>query len=103
MDVDGVLTDGHVCLQTFPDGHVGEMKIFNAHDGAGLKLASIVGLRTGVISGRNARAVDQCAKEAGTQFVYQVRAVLEGAYLVAIRRAEVSGEVVAYMGGDFAE
>lgn len=100
MDVDGVLTDGHVCLQTFPDGHVGEMKIFNAHDGAGLKLASIVGLRTGVISGRNARAVDQRAREAGIQFVYQGRMEKVGAYLDALRRAEVKDEEVAYIGDD---
>lgn len=100
MDVDGVLTNGHVCLQTFPDGHVSEMKIFNAHDGAGLKLASIVGLRTGVISGRNARAVDQRAKEAGIEFVYQGRTEKVGAYLDAIRRAEVKDDEVAYMGDD---
>jgi 3-deoxy-D-manno-octulosonate 8-phosphate phosphatase (KDO 8-P phosphatase) len=100
MDVDGVLTDGHVCLQTFPDGHVAEMKIFNAHDGAGLKLASIVGLRTGVISGRNARAVDQRAKEAGIEFVYQGRVEKVGAYLDALRRAEVKDDEVAYMGDD---
>ena len=100
MDVDGVLTDGHVCLQTFPDGRVGEMKIFNAHDGAGLKLASIVGLHTGVISGRNARAVDQRAREAGIQFVYQGRVEKVGAYLDAIRRAQVTDEEVAYMGDD---
>ena len=36
MDVDGVLTNGSVCLQTFPDGSVAEMKVFNAHDRAGL-------------------------------------------------------------------
>ena len=35
MDVDGVLTNGSVCLQAFPDGSVAEMKVFNAHDGAG--------------------------------------------------------------------
>jgi 3-deoxy-D-manno-octulosonate 8-phosphate phosphatase (KDO 8-P phosphatase) len=100
MDVDGVLTDGHVCLQTFPDGHVGEMKIFHAHDGAGLKLASIVGLRTGVISGRNTRAVDQRAKESGIEFVYQGRAEKVGAYLDALRRAEAKDEEVAYIGDD---
>lgn len=100
LDVDGVLTDGHVCLQTFPDGHVAEMKVFHAHDGAGLKLASIVGLRTGVISGRNTRAVDQRAKEAGIEFVYQGRTEKVGAYLDALRRADVKEEEVAYVGDD---
>ncbi len=44
MDVDGVLTDGDVCLLSMPDGSAEELKIFNAHDGAGLMLAHIVGL-----------------------------------------------------------
>jgi hypothetical protein len=43
MDVDGTITPGYVCLQTFPDSSVAEMKMFNAHDGAGLKLAGIMG------------------------------------------------------------
>ncbi len=57
MDVDGTLTPGYVCLQTFPDGSVSEMKMFNAHDGAGIKLAHIMGIRTGVITGRDSPAV----------------------------------------------
>ena len=52
MDVDGTMTPGVVCLQSFPDGSVAEMKVFNAHDGAGIKLASIMGIRTGLITGR---------------------------------------------------
>jgi 3-deoxy-D-manno-octulosonate 8-phosphate phosphatase KdsC-like HAD superfamily phosphatase len=42
MDVDGTMTPGVVCLQSFPDGSVAEMKVFSAHDGAGIKLASIM-------------------------------------------------------------
>ena len=53
MDVDGTMTPGVVCLQAFPDGSVAEMKVFNAHDGAGIKLASIMGIRTGLITGRD--------------------------------------------------
>ena len=53
MDVDGTMTPGVVCLQSFPDGSVAEMKVFNAHDGAGIKLASIMGIRTGLITGRD--------------------------------------------------
>ena len=30
MDVDGTMTPGQVCLQSFPDGSVAEMKVFNA-------------------------------------------------------------------------
>ena len=56
MDVDGTMTPGEVCLQSFPDGSVAEMKVFSAHDGAGIKLASIMGIRTGLITGRDSTA-----------------------------------------------
>jgi len=71
MDVDGTLTPGYVCLQTFPDGSVCEMKMFNAHDGAGIKLAGIMGIRTGVITGRDSPATARRAKEMGVEFVFQ--------------------------------
>lgn len=100
MDVDGVLTNGSVCLQAFPDGSVAEMKVFNAHDGAGLHLASLVGLRSGVITGRNTPAVDQRAKEAHIEFVYQGQAKKVGAYEEILRRAGVKDDEVAYIGDD---
>src|SRR5271170_3898872 len=53
MDVDGTLTDGSVNLISLPNnGGVAEMKGFNSQDGAGLKLAHIMGIRTGFITGR---------------------------------------------------
>jgi 3-deoxy-D-manno-octulosonate 8-phosphate phosphatase (KDO 8-P phosphatase) len=61
MDVDGTITPGYVCLQTFPDNSVAEMKMFNAHDGAGIKLAGIMGIRTGVITGRDSPATAAAA------------------------------------------
>ena len=55
MDVDGVLTDGHVWLLSRRDGTASEIKGFSAYDGAGLKLARAAGLRTGLITGRESR------------------------------------------------
>src|SRR6202046_5590496 len=65
MDVDRTITPGYVCLQTFPDSSVAEMKMFNAHDGAGLKLAGIMGIRTGVITGRESTATARPARACG--------------------------------------
>src|SRR3970040_28990 len=73
MDVDGVLTDGRIWLQSWPDGTAHEIKGFSAYDGAGLKLARAAGLRTGVITGRESAAVTQRAKEAEIEFVFQGR------------------------------
>src|SRR6202453_2604694 len=71
MDVDGTMTPGVVCLQAFPDGSVGELKVFNAHDGAGIKLASIMGIRTGLITGRDPPATTRRARESSMEFVFQ--------------------------------
>lgn len=100
MDVDGTLTNGTVCLQGFPDGSVAEMKVFNAHDGAGVKLASIVGLRSGVITGRNSPAVMQRAQEMGVEFVFQGQARKTSAYEEILKRGGVKDEEVAYLGDD---
>ncbi len=100
MDVDGTLTTGAVCLQAFPDGSVVEMKIFDAHDGAGLKLASIMGIRTGLITGRDSLATTRRAREMGVEFVLQGQAKKLEAYKGVLTRTGATDEEVAYLGDD---
>jgi 3-deoxy-D-manno-octulosonate 8-phosphate phosphatase (KDO 8-P phosphatase) len=47
MDVDGTMTDGGVTLLSQTEEVPLEIKTFDAHDGQGLTLAHIAGLRTG--------------------------------------------------------
>jgi 3-deoxy-D-manno-octulosonate 8-phosphate phosphatase (KDO 8-P phosphatase) len=100
MDVDGTLTPGYVCLQTFPDSSVAEMKMFNAHDGAGVKLASIMGLRTGLITGRDSPANARRAREMGMEFVIQGQPKKLESYKAILTRAGVTDDEVAYVGDD---
>jgi 3-deoxy-D-manno-octulosonate 8-phosphate phosphatase (KDO 8-P phosphatase) len=100
MDVDGTMTPGYVCLQSFPDGSVSEMKMFHAHDGAGIKLASIMGLRTGLITGRDSTATARRAREASMEFVVQGQPKKLEAYKAILVRAGVTDEEVAYVGDD---
>jgi 3-deoxy-D-manno-octulosonate 8-phosphate phosphatase (KDO 8-P phosphatase) len=100
MDVDGTLTPGVVCLQAFPDGSVVEMKVFDAHDGAGLKLASIMGIRTGLITGRDSLANTRRAREVGIEFVLQGQAKKLEAYKGVLIRTGATDEEVAYLGDD---
>jgi 3-deoxy-D-manno-octulosonate 8-phosphate phosphatase (KDO 8-P phosphatase) len=100
MDVDGTMTPGYVCLQSFPDGSVCEMKMFHAHDGAGIKLASIVGLRTGLITGRDSPATARRARESAMEFVVQGQPKKLEAYKAILARAGVTDEEVAYVGDD---
>jgi len=100
MDVDGTMTPRYVCLQSFPDGSVAEMKMFNAHDGAGIKLASIMGIRTGLITGRDSAATARRAREGAMEFVVQGQAKKLEAYKGILVRAGVTDEEVAYVGDD---
>ena len=100
MDVDGTMTPRTVCLQGFPDGSVAEMKIFNAYDGAGIKLAGIMGIRTGLITGRDSPATARRAREASMEFVVQGQTKKLESYKAILLRAGVTDEEVAYVGDD---
>ena len=100
MDVDGTLTQGGVCLISLPDGQVAEMKMFHSHDGAGLKLASIMGIKTGFITGRKSPAVSQRAQELKVDFVYLGQARKTAAFEECMQKAGVTEEEVAYLGDD---
>ncbi len=100
MDVDGVLTAGHVLLIPFEDGTTGEMKAFHSQDGAGLKMAREAGLRTGVISGRQSPAMSRRAQEVGMEFVFQGRSEKLPAYEEILQIAGARDSEVAYIGDD---
>jgi 3-deoxy-D-manno-octulosonate 8-phosphate phosphatase (KDO 8-P phosphatase) len=100
MDVDGVLTDGHVYLQSFPGDVALELKAFHSQDGAGLKLARIAGLRTGVITGRESAATTRRARENGMEFVYQGRDEKVAPYEEILRLTQVSESEVAFIADD---
>jgi 3-deoxy-D-manno-octulosonate 8-phosphate phosphatase (KDO 8-P phosphatase) len=100
MDVDGVLTDGHVWLLSRRDGTASEIKGFSAYDGAGLKMAHSAGIRTGFITGRESTAVAQRARECEVEFVYQGRATKIGALDEILRATGADKAEVAYVGDD---
>jgi len=70
FDVDGVLTDGTIWILShavaLPDGSITtkmvEAKGFSAHDGAGMTLARLGGMKVGVITKAHQR--DGCAARA---------------------------------------
>jgi 3-deoxy-D-manno-octulosonate 8-phosphate phosphatase (KDO 8-P phosphatase) len=101
MDVDGTLTDGAVNLIALPgNGGIAEMKAFNSQDGAGLKLAHLMGIRTGFITGRKSPAVSQRAAELKVEFVYLGQETKMAAFDECLQKAGVTEAEVAYMGDD---
>ncbi|GBC82021.1 3-deoxy-D-manno-octulosonate 8-phosphate phosphatase KdsC [bacterium HR10] len=96
MDCDGVLTDGRIVL--LPEGE--DVKLFDAHDGQGLKLAARAGLRTGVITIRHSRTLERRVAEVSVHHLYQgVERKLE-AYERILREEGARDEEVAYIGDD---
>ena len=66
MDCDGVLTDGRIWI--LENGE--DQKAFHTQDGLGLDLLHRAGLKSGIISGRHSKAVEQRADALGISFVH---------------------------------
>ncbi len=97
LDVDGVLTNGQLII-----GANGELvKVFNALDGMGIKLAIRTGLLFGIITGRKSEAITIRAKELGIKDIYQgVRNKLES-YNIILEKYNLKPEEIAYVGDDW--
>jgi 3-deoxy-D-manno-octulosonate 8-phosphate phosphatase (KDO 8-P phosphatase) len=101
MDIDGTLTDGGVCLISLPNnGGIAEMKVFNSQDGLAIKLAHIMGIKTGFITGRKSPAVQQRADELSVAYVYLGQATKTAAFEECMQKAGVTADEVAYLGDD---
>ena len=103
MDVDGVLTDGHLFNVPGPTGEVFETKGFDSQDGIALQWLTWHGIASGVISGRVSPAVEARARQVGMKYVYQghiekIPILEEIESLSGIHRDEM-----AYMGDDLTD
>ncbi len=66
LDIDGVLTDGNIYFG--PNGE--EIKVFNTHDGQGIRIALHVGLNVTWLSGRKCSAIEKRAADLGIKKIY---------------------------------
>ncbi len=99
MDCDGVLTDGRLWLLENGD----EQKSFNTQDGLGLHLFHRAGLKSGIITGRNSKAVERRALELGVEFLRQGDPHKINAFEEVLRLAAVQEDEVAFMGDDLVD
>jgi 3-deoxy-D-manno-octulosonate 8-phosphate phosphatase (KDO 8-P phosphatase) len=104
FDVDGVLTDGQLYFlpQTDANGQQYglEFKGFTAHDGLGITLARLGGLRVGVITKRESATVAIRAKDLRLEFVYQGQSNKMAAVDEILTRAGITIDELAYVGDD---
>ncbi len=122
FDVDGVLTDGGIWL--FPaaapsgstqeqaqklEGQGGfaivstnmvEAKGFSAHDGAGISLARLGGMKIGIITRRVSETVALRARDLRIEHVYMGQAYKMKAVRDILEKEKITLEEIAYVGDD---
>jgi len=108
FDVDGVLTDGTIWIYpmpvALPDGSIVtkmvEAKGFSAHDGAGMTLARLGGMKVGIITKRISETVALRARDLKLEFVYQGQAFKMKAVREIMAKEGVTLDEIAYVGDD---
>jgi 3-deoxy-D-manno-octulosonate 8-phosphate phosphatase (KDO 8-P phosphatase) len=103
MDVDGVLTNGHLYHFPAPDGTMVETKGFDSQDGIGLQWLSWYGIKTGVISGRVSLATAERARQTKMTYVYQGHIEKIPILEEIMKDAGVTKEEIAYAGDDLTD
>jgi 3-deoxy-D-manno-octulosonate 8-phosphate phosphatase (KDO 8-P phosphatase) len=123
MDVDGVMTDGTLWFFPAPAGArqqtktkaqkfadaggyaishdtIMEAKGFNAHDGTGISLARLGGLKTGLITKRISDTVALRARDLRLDHIYQGIADKLTVFREILSKEKLSPEQAAYIGDD---
>jgi 3-deoxy-D-manno-octulosonate 8-phosphate phosphatase (KDO 8-P phosphatase) len=123
FDVDGVLTDGSIWLFPTPAGvepamqaalakradaggfgvvtrDMIEVKGFHAHDGTGISLARLGGIKTGLITKRISETVRLRARDLRIDYVLQGIANKRKALEEILAQENLSAEQVAFVGDD---
>jgi 3-deoxy-D-manno-octulosonate 8-phosphate phosphatase (KDO 8-P phosphatase) len=95
-DVDGVLTDGTIVLDS--SGH--EAKFFSVLDGTGLALARLGGMQTAFLSGRNSAVITARARECNVPWVIQGVAEKLPAFARICQQAGIPMSAAAFVGDD---
>ena len=103
MDVDGVLTDGKLSYVPNAQGEPTEFKMFNSHDGLGCHFCTYVGIKLGVISGRDSPATTERARNSGITYVYQGHLEKRATWDHILADAGVSADEAIFMGDDFTD
>jgi 3-deoxy-D-manno-octulosonate 8-phosphate phosphatase (KDO 8-P phosphatase) len=114
FDVDGVLTDGGIWMlpAASPPPNAGdnvdkakyasmvEAKGFSAHDGAGISLARIGGMKLGMITKRVSDTVALRARDLKMEFLYMGQSFKMQAIRDIMHKEGVEIEEIAYVGDD---
>ena len=99
LDVDGVLTEGQ--LYYTAEGET--LKAFSVHDGMGIKLLQSAGIKVGIISGRNSKALEVRLKELGAEDIYMGELDKLSAFEEILSAHNLSEREVGFVGDDIVD
>jgi 3-deoxy-D-manno-octulosonate 8-phosphate phosphatase (KDO 8-P phosphatase) len=103
FDVDGVLTDGQLTFIPKLDGTAAETKGFTAHDGLGIALARLGGLKCGIITKRQSQTVAIRARDLKLEYVYQNQHYKSNAIKLIAAEAGVALDQICFVGDDIVD
>lgn len=103
MDVDGVLTDGKYFHVPNPEGGLFEVKLFDSQDGIALQWLYRKGIKTGLISGRDAQATRERARSSHMAYCYMGNTEKLPIFEEILADARLTPEEVAYVGDDLTD
>lgn len=96
LDVDGVMTDGS--LYFIGEGEA--LKVFNCHDGHGIRMLRRSGVEVALISGRESPALETRAHDLGIKFLYQGREDKINALDELLEIIDLDYQHIAHLGDD---
>ncbi|QKJ85465.1 3-deoxy-D-manno-octulosonate 8-phosphate phosphatase KdsC [Paramixta manurensis] len=95
-DVDGVMSDGLIYM-----GNNGEeLKAFNVRDGYGIRCLLTSSVEVAIITGRNAKLMEDRCKTLGITHLYQGQSDKLLAFNALLDKLSLSPQHVAYIGDD---
>ena len=99
FDVDGVLTDGNLYI----DSNGAELKVFNTHDGHGIRLLQHNGFEVGVITGRSSKALEYRMQDLEVKHVYQGCKDKFRIYQELLSKLKIKENETSYVGDDIVD
>ena len=97
LDVDGVLTDGKIIM----DSKGNEIKVFDVQDGFGLVILRKAGIKTAILTARASQVVRHRANDLKIDKVYQDAYPKLDYYNKLLRHFSLKDEEVCFIGDDW--
>jgi len=96
LDVDGVLTDGSI----YYDGAGEAIKVFNVHDGTGIKWLERAGIEVVLLTGRESAPLFARAKDLGIETVMSNAKIKLPIFTEFVKERGLDTARIAFMGDD---